>query len=169
MSPLSNDPELRARQLANLVPGQGANRPGQRRYVKHGAYARLTDAELDTKTRELVEAIGDDLPVRETDGGVPAADGIAIRMLAETMIRRERVRLEELRHGFEAPDGSLRGIVEFGLRLDERALSLLKEMGLTPAARAKLGLTLARTQRTLEDEIAAAPDWDDVVDGEVAS
>lgn len=169
MSPLSTDPERRARQLANLVPGQGANRPGQRRYVKHGAYAQLTDAELDAKTRELVAVIGEDLPVREVGGGVPAADGIAVRMLADTLIRRDRVRLEELRHGLEAPDGSLRGIVEFGLRLDERALTLLKELGLTPAARLKLGVDLARMggRRSFEDEVAANANAWDAVDGKV--
>jgi hypothetical protein len=170
LSPTSNVPERRAKQLANLQRGgpSGAQ-PGNRRAWKHGVYAQITEAELDVRTRELFEAVGEMLPVRDADGGVPVSDVLVTRMLAETMIRRERVRVEELRHGLEAPDGSLRGIVEYGLRLDERALALAKELGLTPASRAKLGLDLARTHRTLEDEIAAAPDWDDVVDGEAAA
>ena len=51
---------------------------------------------------------------------------------------------------------------------DPQDLDLLRELGMTPASRAKLGLQLARTARTLEDEIAAAPDWPDVVDGDAA-
>ena len=65
-------------------------------------------------------------------------------MLAEVLVRRERVRVEELRHGFETKDGRLRGVVEYGLRLDGQALDLAKEIGLTPASRVKLGLQLAR-------------------------
>ena len=86
-------------------------------------------------------------------------------MFAEVLVRRERVRVEELRHGLETPDGRIRGVVEYGLRLDGQALELAKELGMTPASRAKLGLALARTHRTLEEEVAAGRQAWDSIDG----
>jgi hypothetical protein len=155
--PLSSDPAARARSLANLRAGSGGDR-GLQRATKHGAYAVIAERELDGKVRELFDAIGADLPVRDFDGGVPAQDAIPLRMLAETLLRRERVRETELRHGIEAPDGKLRGVVEFGLRLDGQALRLCEQLGLTPAARAKLGLDLVRAQsasdRLLDADLA---------------
>lgn len=155
--PLSSDPDARSRQLANLRPGSGAP-VGNGRAVRHGAYAAVTEAELSGKVRELVEALGADLPVRERDGGVPAADGLALRLLAENRVRRARVAESELRHGIEAPDGKLRGIVEFGLRLDREARALAVELGMTPRSRAALGLDLVRAQSASEQlaDLAAA-------------
>jgi hypothetical protein len=152
--PLSGDPVKRAAQLANLrrrpsVTGDG----GLQRATKHGVYAVIAERELSGKVRELYEAIGEDLPVRDAGDGVPAQDAIPLRMLAETLIRRERIRESELRHGVETPDGKLRGIVEFGLRLDNQALRLCIELGLTPRSRAALGLDLIRTQ-SANDQIA---------------
>lgn len=159
MSPLSNDPAKRATQLANLRPGAGGGDGGLQRAVRHGAYAAVTEAEMEAKVLELVEAIGEDLPVREVDGGVPAADAIPLRLLAETLIRRERVRETELRRGIETDDGRLRGVVEYGLRLDGQAIKLCEQLGLTPVARARLGVDLVRAQagaRSLSDELDSA-------------
>jgi hypothetical protein len=74
LSPLSTDPERRSRQLATLQPGRGAAGVGNRRTVKHGAYARVSKAELELKTRELFDALAEDAPVRAADGGLPAHD-----------------------------------------------------------------------------------------------
>lgn len=170
--PLSRDPSKRSRQLSNLQPGRGAAGALNRRAVKHGAYARIADAELQSKARQIFEAIAEDAPVRDADGGLPAHDTIAVRLLAETLIRRDRVLAEEVAHGLEIATGprkgELRGVVQYGLKLDSQALDLMRELGMTPAARAKLGLDLARTKRTLEDEIAEGPAWD-AIDGQEAS
>ena len=169
MSPLSSDPQKRRKQIANLRPGRGAAGVGNRHATKHGAYAVIAQAELEAKARESFDALAEDTPVRDVDGGLPSHDSLVVRMLAEVLIRRERVRIEELRHGLEAPDGRMRGVVEYGLRLDAQALEYAKELGMTPASRAKLGLDLARTARTLEDEIREAGSaWDDVVDSKEA-
>jgi hypothetical protein len=40
---------------------------------------------------ELFSALGADAPVRAPDGALPAHDSLAVRMLAEVMVRRERV------------------------------------------------------------------------------
>ena len=168
--PTSRDPARRARQLANLRNAPAAP-SGNRRAVKHGAYARIADSELEAKAAEIFDAVAADAPVRAADGGLPAADVIAVRLLAETLIRRERVLAEEVAHGIEIASGprkgELRGIAQYGLRLDGQVIDLLDRLGMTPAARAKLGLDLARTARTLEEEIAAAGDpW---VESEVVS
>lgn len=154
--PTSRDPVKRARQFANLRNAPAAP-VGNARALRHGAYARITERELDGRVRLLVDAIGEDLPVRDSDGGVPAQDAIPLRLLAESLIRRERVRETELRHGIEAPDGKLRGVVEYGLRLDAQILRLAVELGLTPRSRAALGLDLVRAQSASErlaDELA---------------
>jgi hypothetical protein len=152
--PLSHDSEKRARQLANLRPGAGAAGTENRRAITHGAYAAIAVAELEVKTRELFDALASDAPVRTPDGGLPAFDGMIVRQLAEALIRRDRVRLTELLHGLESPDGKLRGVVEYGLRLDAQILEYAKELGMTPRSRAALGLDLARSSRaTLDDWI----------------
>jgi hypothetical protein len=117
---------------------------GNGRAVKHGAYARIAERELEEKTREIFTAIAADAPVRDNAGGLPSHDAIVVRMLAELLVRRERVRVEELRHGLETKDGRMRGVVEYGLRIDNQLLDLCREMGLTPASRARLGLDLVR-------------------------
>ena len=158
--PLSRDPEKRAAQLANLKPGRGAGDGGLQRSRKHGAYAVIAASEMDAKVREVYEAIGADLPVRDPDGSVPGADAIPLRLLSETLIRRERVRESELKHGVETPDGRLRGIVELGLRLDAQALKLCEQMGLTPASRVRIGVALVHAQsasdKALDADLAAS-------------
>lgn len=160
----SRDPEKRARSLANLTKPTPAPK-GNQYTVRHGAYQRIAQEELDAKTLELFDALGQDMPVRAPDGGLPRHDTVIVKQLAEAMIRRERVRTTEAADGFEVTSGpnrgKLRGVVEFGLQLDRLILSYLQELGATPRSRAALGLDLARAHRTLEDEIAeSAGAWD---------
>jgi hypothetical protein len=166
MSPLSRDPEARSRQIANLRRG-GPVQPGNRHTVTHGAYARITQAELDAEVRELMDAIGEDLPVREADGGVPAADVILLEMLAGNRIQRRRVRESEVRHGIEERDGGLRPVVGLGVTLDNQALRYLEQLGMSPRSRAALKLDLVRAE-TAGDRLEAhlAKNYADA-DGEV--
>jgi hypothetical protein len=144
--PLSSDPDARSRQLGNLRAGSGAGDGGLQRARSHGAYAAITAAELDGKVAELYAAISGDVPVKDSDGGLPREDAIVVRSLAELLVRRERVRETELRRGIETPDGRLRGVVEFGLRLDGQILRVCEQLGMTPLSRARLGLDLVRAQ-----------------------
>ena len=157
-----------SKDVARRPDGTRTFLPGNQAAIRHGAYARLTEVELSDTVHQLVEAIGADLPVREVDGGVPAQDAIPLRLLAETLIRRERVRETERLQGIETDDGKLRGVVEFGLRLDAQIIKLCEQMGLTPAARAKLGLDLVRTQsagKQLEDHLRKTYGEGEVIDG----
>jgi hypothetical protein len=132
----STNPDKAAKQLVNLRDAPAAS-DGSQRAASHGVYARVVQAELEAKTAALYPAIGEDLPVRDPDGSIPAADAIPLRLLAETLIRRERVRLEELRHRIESKTGDIRGIVKFGLALDNNALDT--RPGQTRARRAGQG------------------------------
>ncbi len=152
--PLSNDPEKRSRQLANLTPGVAAAGSGNVRAVSHGAFARVTGPRLAAKVREIVGALTEDAPVREVDGSLPAADAPAVRLLAETLCRLDSIGEYLDRRGWEGEDGKPRPVLEYEARLRTQSLDLLKELGMTPASRAKLGLDLARTARSLEDELA---------------
>jgi hypothetical protein len=166
MSPLSADPDRRRRQLANLRNAPRAPL-GNQRALRHGAYASITERELDAKTRAIFDALSADAPVRELDGGLPRYDTFAVRLLAENRVRRDRVSAEELRHGIEDKDGGVRSICEFGLRLDHQALELARELGMTPASRAKLGLDLARTTETLGDYLSS--NYGSTINGKEAS
>ena len=160
----SNDPAKRANSHGNLVPPTPAP-VGNRYAVKHGVYARIAEAELEAKTREIFDALADDAPVRAADGGLPAHDALAVRMLADILIRRDRALAEEA-NGLEVTSGPnkgrLRGVVEYGLRLDSQALELLRELGMTPMARAKLlgQLDPTRTKKrsALDDFIHGEPE-----------
>ncbi len=161
--PTSRDPDKRARQLANLRQGVTTS-PG--RPLVHGAYARLSPERIDSKVREVAEALAQDAPVRAADGGLPAADAVAVRQLAETLCRLDDIAEYLNRRGWEDDSGKPRPVLEYEGRLRGHVLDLLRELGMTPKSRAALGLDLARTHRTLEDEIAeGAARWA-AIDGE---
>ena len=93
--------------------------------------------------------------MREGDGSLPAADGPAIRMAAEALVRLDRIGEFIERRGWEDESGKPRPVLEYEARLRGHAFDLLKELGMTPASRAKLGVDLARTAGAAEDAEAA--------------
>jgi phage terminase small subunit len=164
--PLSSDPKRRSRQLANLQPGGGAAGPGNGRAVTHGAYAALAPDRLDVKAREVFDALGADAPVRDGDGSLPAADVAAVRLLADVLCRLDDIGGYLSRRGWEGEDGKPRPVLDYEARLRGHALDLMRELGMTPASRAKLGLDLVRAKRTLDQEVADARGaWGDAIDG----
>lgn len=142
MTPISSDPQKRAIQIGQLK--RGTSHPGNRSALKHGAMARIAARDLDAKTREIMAALAADAPVRTAENELPAADAVAVRMLADALIRLERIGNYLDRRGWEGEDGKPRPVLEHDTRLRGHVLDLLKELGMTPAARAKLGLDLVR-------------------------
>jgi hypothetical protein len=142
--PLSRDPIKRKKQLGNLRPGAGAGDGGLQRARTHGFYAEITDAELEGPTRQVYDALAADAPVKE-HGSLPAPDVLPVRWLAEAIVVIERLKDYRLRKGVEDEHGKPRSALELELRARGYALDLAKELGMTPAARAKLGLDLVRT------------------------
>jgi hypothetical protein len=147
MGGLSSDPEARAKQLANLVPGAGAAGPGNTRTVSHGAYAAIARDRLDAKMREIFDALAEDAPLREADGSLPAADVLAVELLAETLCRRENLRSHLADFGWRDQETKepRTALLDLERRLRKEAATYLDQLGMTPRSRARLGLDLVRT------------------------
>jgi phage terminase small subunit len=141
--PASRDPSKRAVQLANLRNAPAAPR-GNRRTVTHGAYAALPAERVDGKVRQVADALAQDAPVRADDGGLPAADAVAVRQLAEALCRLDDIAEYLGRRGWEDDSGKPRPVLDYEGRLRSHVLDLLRELGMTPRARAALGLDLVR-------------------------
>ncbi|HTX32250.1 MAG TPA: hypothetical protein VMD09_12785 [Solirubrobacteraceae bacterium] len=155
MSPLSTDPAKRQRQLQNLRPGAGRAGAGNRRALAHGGYATVAVERMAAAEQQVFEALAQDAPLREADGGLPAADTALVRLLAQALCRIEDVGGYLRDHGLLDANGQVRGAVDLERRLRQEAAGYMAELGMGPRARAALGLDLVRTARTLEGEIEA--------------
>lgn len=142
--PLSRDPEKRKRQELNLVKAPPAP-PGNARAVRHGGYAAVARERLEAKVLEVFDAVGEDLPLRDRDGGVPRADTVTVRLLAEALCRLDDVSANVRDYGyFDQKTGAVRPAVELEGRLRKEAADYLDALGMTPRSRAKLGADLTR-------------------------
>jgi hypothetical protein len=146
---LSTDPAKRERQLANLRRGGKPPAPDQenRRAATHGGYARIALDRLEDRRLEIFEALASDAPVREGDGGLPAADGVIVGLLAECLCRLEDVSGHIRDRGLFDRKGRLRPAVELEARLRREAADHAASLGMTPSSRARLGVDLARMQQ----------------------
>ncbi|UJA20587.1 hypothetical protein HJD18_10460 [Thermoleophilia bacterium SCSIO 60948] len=139
---------------------------GNRLAVSHGAYAKVAPEREDAKAREIFDALAADAPVRDADGGLPAADGAAVSLLAQTLVRLDDLRAyidqngltarryrstdpQKKRQRKRAPRTTasvdpLR-LIALEDRLVGRAEGLLDKLGMTPTSRARLGLDQARS------------------------
>jgi hypothetical protein len=138
----------RRRSDANLVPAPPAP-VGNDRAVSHGAYSAIAVERIDAKVRVMFDALAADAPVRE-NGGLPAADGPVVRLLAETLCRLDDVTEFLGRRGWQDRKGNPRPALMVESRLRAQALSLLVELGMTPRSRAALGLDLVRAGQALD-------------------
>ncbi len=142
---------------------------GNQRGLTHGAYAQLAPLRLDDKARHVFDALAADAPVRGPDGGLPPADAVAVRMLADVLCRLEDLNAWIAEQGIvntrrydsdnrktrrqanrKAKAGRKRKrmdplrVVALEDRLWGRAQSLMEQLGMTPRSRAKLGLDMVR-------------------------
>jgi hypothetical protein len=144
--PLSKRQAARDRQLANLARGDNPAPAGNRRAVTHGGYARIAAERLDAKAREVFEALSLDAPLRARGGELPAADSVAVRLLADALCRLEDVAADIRDHGWrDRTSGEQRPVVDLEQRLRREALDYCEALGMTPRSRGRLGLDLART------------------------
>jgi hypothetical protein len=114
---------------------------GNTAQLKHGLRSELVrDADLE----EIYRALELDAPVRDADGGLPAADHYIVVLTARALLRLRRAAHHLELHGDYDEHGNLRASsVEFDRQL-ERCAKLLDRLGMSPRARAALGLDLAR-------------------------
>lgn len=142
---VSADPARRAAQLANLGARPPAPPAGNQRRRTHGAYATVASERLEAKTGQVMAAIAADAPLRDQDGGLPAADGALVRLAAETLCRLDSVGDYLARRGIETDQGELRAsVLEIEGRLRREAADHLDALGMSPRSRARLGLDVAR-------------------------
>ena len=123
--------------------------------MTHGAYAVIARAELAEREREIFDALAADAPLRGPDGELPAADALPVRLLAEALIRLDRVRAHIRDHGMLDAEGEVRPVVELEGKLRREAFDYAEAMAMTPRARGRLGLELARTATSAEEAEAA--------------
>jgi hypothetical protein len=140
---------MSAASLANLKrggnPAPTAGSPDQPSR-KHGAYAVIAREQLDAKQHEVFEALAADAPLRDSDGGLPAADAMVVHLLARCLIRLERVeQFHEAYGDFDLKTKQPRPSVELERRLRSEALDLAKELGMTPRSRVALGIDVQRS------------------------
>jgi len=142
---LSSREPARRRQLQNLKRGNNDAPVGNRLSTTHGGYTRVLADTLDAKVRDVFNALAQDAPLRE-NGGLPCADTVVVRLLAECLCRLDSVSADLRDHGWrDRATGEARTAVEVEQRLRREALSYAIEMGMTPRSRAQLGLAVART------------------------
>lgn len=118
---------------------------GNRRAVSHGAHAQVLPARLDAKAQAVYVELAADAPVRGQDGDLPAHDREMVRLLARCLCRLEDVSAWLDEHGVLDRRGKVRSAALWERRLRSEAARYLAALGMTPTARAKLGLDLART------------------------
>ena len=131
--------------------------------MKHGAYAAI--ARVDDKVREVFDAIADDVPLRERDGGLPAADTVIVQLLAEALVRRAGIAEYLAREADAAaeekrPPRLEESVLNFERRLRQEAARYADQLGMTPQSRSRIGLDLARTGAAVGDLSSALSERD---------
>lgn len=140
--------------------GRGAP-PGNRNRVTHGAGAQVPATRLNATVQQVYAALADDAPVRGPDGGLPRHDREAVALLARALCRLEDVTAWLDKRGVVAHSGRLRSrVLDQEAKLRREVQSYLEDLGMTPRARAKLGVDFAH-QQSLASRMAEADDFID--------
>ena len=144
--PLSNDPEKRERQLANLRAAPPAP-IGNARTVKHAALATAATMDVSAEVRAIFDALADAAPIRDHSGGLPAADEAAVEIAALALKRWRSVNTWCELHGrFEEKTGAEKPAARYELDAERALHKALDVLGMNPTSRMKLGLDVARAQ-----------------------
>lgn len=117
---------------------------GNKNSLVHGAHAAVDPVRLADRVQNVYDRLAQAVPVRE-HGQLPAADRGVVVMLATVECRLEDVGIFLDREGSLDRKGKPRSAAGHERRLQSHALRLMRELGLTPQSRAKLGVNLART------------------------
>jgi hypothetical protein len=108
--------------------------------LRHGGHAVIAPVEMDV----VVAAIREALPVKHQ------ADQWIVADLADALIRLHRFRKYADEHELwqqrsKSKQYMAKSVLYWESRYQDRVFRLLRELGLTPASRAKLGLDLVRS------------------------
>lgn len=175
MGAVVSEPERKPARVRQAGPAKGPGyggpakgswppfEPGNDASLRHGAYA--SPARLSAETEELAAMLAELVPAYR------ASDGPAVQLLALTWAR---VRRAEAAIVEAEAAGDTERLIELHRRLRgwvTTAARYLDALGMTPTARARLGLDVALTARAvtvtgLHAAEASSPAGEDVVDGE---
>ena len=136
--------------LANLVPGGGAAGLGNTRTLKHGATSTLAMTPADRDLTEIIDALASTAPIRNQDGLLPATDEAAVEIAARALKRYRSVVTWHDMHGRIDDKGNERSSARFELDTERALMRALDALGMSPAARARLGVDLARSASLLD-------------------
>jgi hypothetical protein len=166
MSPLSQDPIKRARQLANLNPAARKPPENNVRTLKHGGTARkATLIVAQSWAARIFDELEAEAPLRASDGSLPPHDRQAVELLASCLARLQAVTswldtrpaCDEKGKPWPAEDTAR--------RLRAEAARLLDALGMSPASRARIGLDLVRARDVLSEVMAEMDDDEEDADG----
>lgn len=167
MSPLSKDPVLRERQLANLQrgPRPPAPPPGNVRGLVHGGTARAaTLVAAGSWAERIYRELEGEAPMRSADGSLPVHDRQVVELLASALARLQNVEAWLATRPTVDEKGQAWPAEDVAARLRREVAGYLDALGMTPRARAALGVDVARaaTFDPLADwqRRRAAPDVD---------
>jgi hypothetical protein len=147
---MTKDPAARQRSLAALVPGAGQVKPGEQRYLRSGGRSELLFRDVEAETRELMDALGEALPVKE-NGGVPPADVAALERAARALKRwRHLCAYNDLHGRLKEKTGAVKPSARYELEAEAALGRALDSLGLTPLARSHLGLNLVTAASAAE-------------------
>jgi hypothetical protein len=115
---------------------------GNQRALRHGAHAKPPVAKVKATEQLIYDALAQAAPVRE-HGDLPPADAAMVHLTAKTLARLQSVSdwLDE--HGSLDKKGKVRSAALHEQRLTSKASKLLAALGMSPAARVKIGAQLA--------------------------
>lgn len=139
--------------LANLQRGGGQTfTPDNAAARRHGGYAAVAVERLDARARRVFDALAVDAPLRGPDGELPAHDAGMVRLLAECLCRLDDVAQHLADAGWiDQKTGQPRlAVLDLERRLRGEAAGYMDRLGMSPRARAALGLDLARTAATVD-------------------
>jgi hypothetical protein len=150
--------------LRNLRPGPAEI--GNQRGLVHGARSELLVRDVEAEVRELMDALASSAPVRDPDGSLPAADVVAIEVAARSLKRYRHVSAWCDLHGrFDEKTGAEKSAARYELQGEAALNRALDTLGMSPMARSKLGLNIARSQSF---DLAAQWAEEDVIEGEAS-
>jgi hypothetical protein len=142
--PLSSREPARQRQLANLRDAPPAPPAGNTRSMRHGGRATAKTLPVAGKARAIYDELASETPLRDGDGALPAADRVAVEMLALCLCRIESIAAHLELVGILDEHGEPRSLLELERRLRAEAGDHCRQLGLTPRARVAIGLDFVR-------------------------
>ncbi len=128
----------------NLRTGPKAPKGNTRSVVHHGRTKRAVIPGTDEARAEIVEALAAAAPVRDTDGGLPAADAAIVELAARELARIRNVDDWLAQRGVLDRRGHVRPAAGYLEKATSTLDRLLTSLGMNPRSRAVLGLDLAR-------------------------